>query len=140
MRTILTTFAIAAGLALPSDAAELTVTVVGGKPETGQILVGVFDDDAAFLETAVASAATQVDGLGQALLRFDLNPGTYAVAVTHDLNANGSMDRKVFGLPAEPYAFSNKARPAFGPPSFAHAAFSLPEKGFAITITLPNAD
>ena len=80
---VLTTLAIVAGLAAPpSNAAELTVTITGGKPANGQVLVGVFEDQATFLETAVASAVAQVDGIGRAKLRFDLNPGTYSIAVT----------------------------------------------------------
>ena len=140
MRVFPTTLAIAAGLALPSDAAELTVSIAGASPATGQLLVGVCDDDTTFLLAAVANAVTEVDGLGQSQLLFDLAPGTYAVAVTYDLNGNGAMDRKALGLPAEPYAFSNNARATFGPPSFARAAFALPQEGAAITITLPHTD
>ena len=140
MRIALTSLAIAAGLAVPSDAAELTVTVIGGQPSAGQMLVGVFDGEATFLETAAVSGAAKVDGFGQGALRFKLAPGTYAIAVTYDRNDNGVMDRTALGLPAEPYAFSNDARAVFGPPSFARAAFALPEAGTSITITLGRAD
>ncbi len=56
----------------------------------------------------------------------DLPAGTYAVAVYHDVNDNGKMDRVPFvGLPLEPYGFSNDARGAFGAPSFADASFEV---------------
>lgn len=44
-------------------------------------------------------------------------PGTYAVAVYHDLNANHKLDRGMFG-PTEAYGFSNNPRILFSPPSF----------------------
>ena len=45
--------------------------------------------------------------------------GTYAIAVFHDLNGNGKLDRNFFGIPSEPYGFSavppsKWEKPAFG--------------------------
>jgi len=34
-------------------------------------------------------------------------PGRYAVAVYHDANGNGRLDRSAIGFPQEPYGFSN---------------------------------
>lgn len=49
---------------------------------------------------------------------FVPKPGTYAIAVYHDENANQKFDRKGIGLPAEGYGFSNNAPTLFGLPSF----------------------
>ena len=49
----------------------------------------------------------------------------YALAVYQDLNENGKLDRKKFGIPAEPFAFSNNALRRFGPPYFEQAKFSV---------------
>ena len=37
----------------------------------------------------------------------NVKPGNYAIAVFHDLNGNGKLDRNLIGLPSEPYGFSN---------------------------------
>lgn len=56
-----------------------------------------------------------------------LPDGNYAFAVFQDLNGNDNMDYKKFGIPAEPFAFSNNALRKFGPPHFKQAKF--PVKG-----------
>lgn len=51
--------------------------------------------------------------------------GFYALAVFQDLNGNAAMDTKKFGLPAEPFAFSNAAIRKFAPPYFEQAKFEI---------------
>ena len=51
--------------------------------------------------------------------------GVYVVAVYHDLNENDELDLGLFGMPSEPYGFSNNARAVIGLPSFEAAAISL---------------
>ncbi len=58
----------------------------------------------------------------------NLHQGEYALAIYQDLNENGKLDRKKFGIPAEPFAFSNDALRRFGPPYFEQTKFSI-EKG-----------
>ena len=55
----------------------------------------------------------------------NLAQGEYALAIYQDLNENGKLDRKKFGIPAEPFAFSNNALRRFGPPYFEQAKFSV---------------
>ncbi|MEN8835700.1 MAG: DUF2141 domain-containing protein [Polaribacter sp.] len=43
----------------------------------------------------------------------------------YDENNNGKMDTKLFGVPKEPYGFSNNAKGFMGPPSFEEAKFTL---------------
>ncbi len=51
-------------------------------------------------------------------------PGTYAIALIHDENANGKLDKRLI-MPAEGFGFSRNAPVRFGPPSFASAAFAV---------------
>lgn len=55
----------------------------------------------------------------------NLPPNVYAFAVYHDENGNGILDKNVFGVPKEKYAFSNNARETFSAPSFKSASFDL---------------
>ena len=54
---------------------------------------------------------------GPVLVFRHVPPGTYAVSLFHDENANGRMDTKM-GIPAEGYGFSRDAAILFGPPKF----------------------
>ncbi len=51
-------------------------------------------------------------------------PGTYALALVHDENANNKMDIALF-IPKEGFAFSRNPAVVFGPPKFAAAAFAI---------------
>ncbi|MCW1382109.1 DUF2141 domain-containing protein [Novosphingobium sp. KCTC 2891] len=63
---------------------------------------------------------------GETLVFHDVLPGRYAIALFHDENANGRMD-KMMMIPKEGYGFSRDAPVRFGPPSFGAAAFTLGE-------------
>ncbi|GAB4023720.1 DUF2141 domain-containing protein [Spirosoma koreense] len=67
---------------------------------------------------------------------FSVEPGEYAVAVFHDENANGKMDKRVFGIPKEPYGFSNNFRPKMSAPKFSDCQFNVSASGKSISIAL----
>lgn len=54
----------------------------------------------------------------------DVPPGTYAVALLHDENGNGRVDRMLM-IPREGFGFSRDAPVRMGPPHFADASFAL---------------
>lgn len=51
-------------------------------------------------------------------------PGVYALAVIHDENGNGRLDR-FLAIPREGFAFSRNPRIRMGPPSFAEVRFDV---------------
>lgn len=73
---------------------------------------------------------------GDQRVEFDLTPGTYAVAVYHDLNDNDKIDKHFFGYPKEPFGLSKNFRPLFSAPSFEDIAIELPSQGKSISILL----
>lgn len=54
----------------------------------------------------------------------DVKPGTYAVALIHDENANGKMDMRLF-LPREGFGFSRNPKIGMGAPRFKSAQFTV---------------
>lgn len=52
-------------------------------------------------------------------------PGTYAIAVVHDENSNGRIDRALLLMPKEGFGFSRDAPVRMGPPRFEAAAFEV---------------
>ncbi|GAB2560929.1 DUF2141 domain-containing protein [Spirosoma aerophilum] len=67
---------------------------------------------------------------------FSVEPGEYAIAVYHDENGNGKMDTRMFGIPKEPYGFSNNFRPKMSAPKFSDCGFSVSENGKTVRIKL----
>ena len=54
-----------------------------------------------------------------------LPAGDYGVKAFHDVNGNGRMDTNPFGMPIEPYAFSNNAVGNMGPAGWDRAKFAV---------------
>jgi uncharacterized protein (DUF2141 family) len=55
----------------------------------------------------------------------DVPFGDYAVAIFHDENGNGKMDKNLLGIPVEAYGFSNNQRVTFGPPQWEAVKFAV---------------
>lgn len=122
--------AVAALLAFASPALaqsadnRLTLTFETGAG-TGAIMVALYDSEAAY-EGGQPARATQVDvAAGQHEAVFDLPAGAYGVKAFHDVNGNGKMDVNPFGMPTEPFAFSNNAVGNMGPAKWDRARFEV---------------
>ena len=97
----------------------LTVVVDGIESSNGKIMLAVYDS-AGFLKQPLYFGMAQVeDGQEEVTIVIEnLAPGQYAVSVFHDENDNNQLDTGAFGMPLEPYGFSNNAKGKMGPPSF----------------------
>lgn len=106
---------------------KLTVQVNGVSPVQGQVAVTVYPDDRRrFLAPAGKLLRQRVTAKGAvASACFWLPAGSYAIAVYHDANANRDFDRKLTGMPAEGYGFSNDPSTQFGLPSLDKVRFQL---------------
>jgi uncharacterized protein (DUF2141 family) len=120
---------------------SLTLRIVGAKSSKGQIAIAVFNGEAGFpadKSKAVRTLQTGIDP--QTLIAHvtmkNLPRGVYAVAVFHDENMNGRLDKNVLGIPKEGYGASNNPKKSMGPPKFAEAKFQLdqPEKVLEIKL------
>ena len=120
--------------ALAAQAATLTVEATGAEGNAGQVYVGICNKS--FEEADCNLGQRQLAKAGPIRFAFrDLRPGRYAVAAYHDLNGNGRLDKQSFGLPAEPYGFSNDVG-RFAPPSFDRALVEVAEPGTTVSIRL----
>jgi uncharacterized protein (DUF2141 family) len=120
-------FAAALTIASPvlaSDPASLSLTFETGA-ETGAVMVALYDADTYAGGRPVRIARVDV-AAGEHTATFDdLPQGEYGVKAFHDLNGNGQMDTNPFGLPVEPFAFSNNAVGNMGPASWDRAKFAV---------------
>jgi uncharacterized protein (DUF2141 family) len=114
----------------------LIVMLTGMKSDDGGLTYAMWSGPEGWLETNTVheGSAPIVDGVSE--LRFDDLPyGEYAISVYHDKNNNGKLDTGLFGIPKEPFGFSNEPKMGFGPPKYEDSAFMLeaPE----LTIQIP---
>ncbi len=129
--------AFAAVLIAPiANASDLTINIEGIKDAGGTISLGLFDEAAYNGDGAVDGASLKVEGDAVTVTFDGLEPGEYAVRLFHDVNDDGEMNTNPFGMPTEPYAFSNDARGRFGPAKWEAAKFTVTADGGTHTITM----
>ena len=112
-----------------SSVFDLTVEVDDFRNTKGELIVSLFDEKRDWLNEhkifkkqtiPVSSPVTSITFKG-------LPSGNYAVSILHDENADGKMETRFFGIPAEGLAISNDAPFHFGPPRFKEAQFVVTE-------------
>jgi uncharacterized protein (DUF2141 family) len=113
-------------LAQPTVQNVIHVDVAGLRNDKGQVMCALYSSAEGFPKDgnkALKQVKAPISN-GHATCDFSgIGPGTYAVAVFHDENANGKMDTNFVGMPREGVGASNDAQGHFGPPPFDKAAF-----------------
>ena len=124
------TAALAAMVAIPVLAADLSIEVRGVRSADGRVYVAVHGPES---KDTFPSGDDTVSGLREpariGTLRFlvsDLPAGRYAVNAFHDENDNGELDTNLVGIPSEGYGFANDPSTTFGPPDFEDAGWVRP--------------
>jgi uncharacterized protein (DUF2141 family) len=118
-------------------AADLTVTVENIKNTVGKIHIAIFTNSDNFPDSS-----TRTDGMSIVIeqqsvtgIFGNLPENDYAIAVFHDENGNGKLDKNFFGIPKEPYGFSGNST-GLTPPSFSEASTTLTTDNINIVIRL----
>ena len=115
----------AAALAQSAPASAVSLTFETGA-DRGAVMVALYDSEAAYAgERPIGRQRLDV-AAGQRTAVFEgLPAGDYAAKAFHDLNGDGEMNFNPFGIPTEPYAFSNNAVGNMGPASWERARFAV---------------
>jgi uncharacterized protein (DUF2141 family) len=121
----------------------LRVEVTGLQSAQGNIYIAVYDSKDTWLgeETVLEKQVVIVEARsedGLVSTELDLPPGEYALSIYHDTNDNGDLDTNFIGIPKEPVALSNNARPKFGPPKYKDAVFTLGEEPLTQRISMED--
>lgn len=116
---------------------DLTLNIIHIQEKQGNIRIGLYNSPDGFPEhePRVAKQVIEVTDIQMNTVFKDLQTGHYAVAVMQDLNSNGTLDRNFFGIPSEPYGFSQQQNLGIGQPSFEQVSFEL-NADMTITIEL----
>ena len=113
-------------LAQSGGQATVILKVTGLRSEKGQVKIAVFNSSEKWLgEQPIYSSTINVDSQTVTWRINDVPYGDYGVAVFHDENSNGKIDKNVLGIPLEPYGFSNNVKITFGPPKWEEAKFTV---------------
>jgi uncharacterized protein (DUF2141 family) len=114
--------------ATPIPGTDVTITATGLRSAKGKLMACLTADPGQFPNCRnpdrtyhlVVPAGETVE------LHFaDVPPGRYAVALLHDENGNGKIDRALMLVPTEGFGFSSDAPVVMGPPKFEAAAFTV---------------
>ena len=112
--------------AQPAETASLTISLTGIETPSGTIRIGLFAGQEDYEGgPGLTGAAVPVEGETASVTLEGLAPGAYGIKLFHDVNDNGEMDTNPFGMPVEPYAFSNNAPAHFGPAKWDAASVEL---------------
>tara|TARA_B000000477_G_scaffold60273_1_gene50663 strand:- start:387 stop:782 length:396 start_codon:yes stop_codon:yes gene_type:complete len=103
----------------------LTIEVASFENTKGVLRVCVTDQKDDFLKSCAFSKIVTVEDDTVSLKIENIEKGNYAVSVYHDENNNGILETGgVFGIPLEPYGFSNNPNMTFGP-SYKKSVFKM---------------
>ncbi|KQS55271.1 hypothetical protein ASG17_04035 [Brevundimonas sp. Leaf363] len=129
MKILIPAVLVAALIAGPAFAqsADNSVTVqFETGAATGAVMVGLYDSADAYNGHRTFRGGRIAATGGVVTVTFDQLPaGEYAVSAFHDVNGDGTMNANPFGMPTEPYAFSNNAKGNMGPASWDAAKFAV---------------
>lgn len=114
---------------------DVSATVTGLRSAKGHILACLTMRPDTFPNCQNDPAAKRliVPATAPALDFGKVTAGRYAIALIHDENANGKLDKRLM-IPREGFGFSHDAPVMMGPPRFDSAAF--PVSGFDEHLTI----
>ena len=106
--------------------ANITVTLTGVKDVKGIVQAGLYNSADGYKNGgSVRGARVDVTADTVIINYSDLPDGEYAIKLFHDVNGDGEMGTNLFGIPTEPYAFSNNAVGKMGPSKWKDAKFTI---------------
>jgi uncharacterized protein (DUF2141 family) len=120
------------------EGATLIVNFTGIETQEGAVMGAVFNSEDAYngkgapvrmimVKADKAEVSTQLVGLA---------PGKYAIKLMHDIDGDMKLSFNPFGMPTEPFAFSNNAVGNMGEAKWADAAFEVKAGANSHSITI----
>lgn len=118
---------------------DITVTINGIQKKQGQICLSLFDNKQGFPNNgnnAIQTSCIEVTDIQLELKFSNLKAGNYAVAVFHDANNDGTLNRNWLGIPTEGFGFSQNPKILKGIPEFTDSAITVTDSHINIEIQI----
>ncbi len=96
--------------------------------KSGTLYIGIYDNEANYPQEGKSAhhRLHKVNKQERAIVQINnVAYGEYAIALFYDANGNGKIDTNLFGIPTEPYGFSNNVFHATRATSFQEAKFGF---------------
>jgi uncharacterized protein (DUF2141 family) len=110
-------------LAMAEAAGSVTMHVGNVRNARGRVVVDICPQERFLADGCIHHAEVPARGGVTTITIPNVPAGQYAVQAFHDENANGEVDRAMFGIPREGVGFSRDARIGLGPPKWRDAFF-----------------
>ncbi|QJB68698.1 DUF2141 domain-containing protein [Parasphingorhabdus halotolerans] len=129
---------LAANQGAGASLATVAVSISNIRSQKGDVLVCLSNNPKYFPDCSKDKAARKIKvsaaNAGNVKIT-GVKPGTYAIALVHDENANGKMDLRLF-LPREGFGFSRNPKIGMGPPKFKSAQFTVGQDDADYAVTM----
>lgn len=118
---------------------NITLSLTDIRSAEGTIRIAFYDNEEQFLKTPTFSISEPVSDMpAQQIILEQIPVGEYAIAVFHDRNNNGEMDKNLLGIPTESFGFSNNKMGFASPPSFKQCLVKITQPDTRLSIDLIN--
>jgi uncharacterized protein (DUF2141 family) len=105
---------------------SVLIEVSGFKNTRGTLNCRLFTKAADFPDgDGIVTLRVPITGSNTSCSFSIVEPGTYAIAVVHDENGNGKLDKNFVGVPSEGYGVSNNKTYALSAPKWDESTFKL---------------
>jgi uncharacterized protein (DUF2141 family) len=111
---------------IPLGEGRLDLEIKGFRNDSGEAIIYLYPDPKGFPEESSPNLIRRQQAIYNRQTRLEFNNlpyHNYAIAVLHDENRNGRMDKSLLGFPLEGCGFSRNPAPRFGPPDYQKARF-----------------
>ena len=112
--------------AFSESPSNVLIEVSGFKNTRGTLNCRLFTKAADFPDgEGIVTLRVPITGSNTSCSFSNVEPGTYAIAVVHDENGNGKLDKNFVGVPSEGYGVSNNKTYALSAPKWDESTFTL---------------
>ena len=106
--SVVLAIAFTASPALSQSSSTISLEVSGFKNTRGILNCRLFTKPSDFPDgEGILTVRVPIAGPNTSCTFSNIEPGTYAVAVVHDENSDGKLDKNFVGVPSEGYGVSN---------------------------------
>ncbi len=108
-----------------SSNSVIKVQIDGLQEAKGQLCYSIFAKSKGFPDSSdntLQAKCVSVQERSPKLTIENLHLGTYALAIFHDVNGDGELNRNFLGIPQEGFGFSRNPQIQTSPPSFGESA------------------